>query len=64
MDYIDAIEAALNKKAIKNLMDMQPGDVPLTSADTSELNQWVNFKPNTSIKEGVKRFVDWYKNYY
>ena len=54
MDYIEAIESALDKKAIKNLMDMQPGDVPLTSADTSELNQWVNFKPNTSIKEGVK----------
>ena len=64
MDYIEAIESALDKKAIKNLMDMQPGDVPLTSADTSELNQWVNFKPNTSIKEGVKQFVDWYKNYY
>jgi len=64
MDYIEAIESALDKKAIKNLIDMQPGDVPLTSADTSELNQWVNFKPNTSIKEGVKRFVDWYKNYY
>jgi UDP-glucuronate 4-epimerase len=64
MDYIEAIESALDKKAIKNLMDMQPGDVPLTSADTSELNEWVNFKPNTSINEGVKRFVDWYKNYY
>jgi len=64
MDYIKAIESALDKKAIKNLMEMQPGDVPLTSADTSELNQWVNFRPNTSIEEGVKRFVDWYKNYY
>ena len=64
VDYIAAIESALDKKAIKNLMDMQPGDVPLTSADTSELNQWVNFKPNTPIKKGVKQFVDWYKNYY
>lgn len=64
MDYIDALESALEKKAIKNFINMQPGDVPLTSADTSELNQWVNFKPNTSIKEGVKQFVDWYKNYY
>ena len=63
-DYIEAIESALDKKAIKNLMAMQAGDVKITSADTSELNQWVNFKPNTSIKEGVKRFVDWYKNYY
>jgi UDP-glucuronate 4-epimerase len=52
------------KKAIKKLIDMQAGDVKVTSADTSELNQWVNFKPNTSIEEGVKRFVDWYKNYY
>ena len=64
MDYIEAIESALHKKAVKNLVGLQPGDVPLTSADTSELNQWVNFKPNTSIKEGVKRFVDWYQTYY
>jgi len=63
-DYIEAIESALDKKAIKNLMDMQAGDVKITSADTTELNQWVNFKPNTSIKEGIRRFVDWYKNYY
>ncbi len=62
--FIETIENALGKKAIKNMMDMQAGDVKVTSADTSELNQWVNFKPNTSIEEGVKRFVDWYKNYY
>jgi len=64
MQFIETIENALGKKAIKNMMDMQAGDVKVTSADTSELNQWVNFKPNTSIDEGVKRFVDWYKNYY
>jgi UDP-glucuronate 4-epimerase len=64
MKFIETIENALGKKAIKNMMDMQAGDVKVTSADTSELNQWVNFKPNTSIEEGVKRFVDWYKNYY
>ena len=62
--FIETIENALGKKAIKNMMGMQAGDVKVTSADTSELNQWVNFKPNTSIEEGVKRFVDWYKNYY
>ncbi len=62
--FIETIENALGKKAIKNMMDMQAGDVKVTSADTSELNQWVNLKPNTSIEEGVKRFVDWYKNYY
>ena len=64
MKFIETIENALGKKAIKNMMGMQAGDVKVTSADTSELNQWVNFKPNTSIEEGVKRFVDWYKNYY
>ena len=64
MQFIETIEEALGKKAIKKMMGMQAGDVKVTSADTSELNHWVNFKPNTSIKEGVKRFVDWYKNYY
>jgi UDP-glucuronate 4-epimerase len=64
MQFIETIEEALGKKAIKKMMGMQAGDVKITSADTAELNQWVNFKPNTSIKVGVKRFVDWYKNYY
>ena len=64
MHFIETIENTLGKKAIKKLMDMQAGDVKVTSADTSGLNQWVNFKPNTSIEEGVKRFVDWYKTYY
>ena len=57
-------EEVIGKKAILKMMDMQAGDVKETAADTSELNRWVNFKPNTSIKEGVKQFVDWYKNYY
>ncbi len=64
MHFIETIEDALGKKAITKMIGMQAGDVKITSADTTELNQWVNFKPNTSIKEGVKRFVDWYKNYY
>jgi UDP-glucuronate 4-epimerase len=64
MQFIETIEDALGKKAIKKMMGMQAGDIKITSADTSELNQWVNFKPNTSIKEGVTRFIDWYKTYY
>jgi len=64
MQFIETIEDALGKKAIKKMMVMQAGDVKITSADTSELNQWVNFKPNTSVKEGVTRFIDWYKTYY
>lgn len=64
MQFIETIEDALGKKAIKKMMGMQAGDIKITSADTSELNQWVNFKPNTSIKEGVTRFIDWYKTFY
>jgi UDP-glucuronate 4-epimerase len=63
MQFIETIEDALGKKAIKKMTSMQAGDIKITSADTSELNQWVNFRPNTSIKEGVKRFIDWYKSY-
>ena len=64
MDYISALEDALGKKAIKEMMPMQPGDVPVTSADTSKLGEWVGFRPNTPVKQGVQQFVDWYRNYY
>jgi UDP-glucuronate 4-epimerase len=60
MDYIDELEAAMGKTAAKNYLPMQMGDVPATAANTDELNAWVGFKPNTSIKVGVVRFVDWY----
>ena len=45
-------------------MPMQPGDVPATAADTSALEAWVDFKPNTPVKEGVARFVAWYREFY
>lgn len=64
MDYIQALENALGREAEKNYLPMQPGDVPATSADTSELDDWVGFKPNTSVREGVNRFVDWHRNFY
>ena len=64
MDYINEIEEAIGKKAIKEYLPMQPGDVKATSADTSKLENWINFKPNTSIKNGVTEFVKWYKDYY
>ena len=44
--------------------EIQPGDVPATSADTSSLEEWINFKPETSISDGIKKFVTWYKNFY
>ena len=64
MDYIKAIEKSLDITAKKNFLPLQSGDVPATSSDTSELEKWVGFKPNTSIEIGVKKFVDWYKDFY
>ncbi|EKB49161.1 NAD-dependent epimerase [Cecembia lonarensis] len=62
--YIAAVETALGKPAIRQLLDMQPGDVPATHADTQSLESWVNFKPQTSVEEGVRRFVEWYREFY
>ena len=64
MEYISAIEEAIGGKAKINFLPMQMGDVKSTSADTSALEEWVKFKPNTSIKEGISKFVDWYKIFY
>lgn len=61
MDYISALEQALGIQAEKKFVEMQPGDVLMTSADTSRLSSWVGFKPYTPVKEGVKNFVDWYQ---
>ena len=61
MDFIEAIEKALGKKAIKNMMEMQPGDVPSTCADVSALQNDLGFKPDTSVEEGIQKFVDWYR---
>ena len=63
-EYINAIEKYLGKKSKIIYEDLQPGDVVATFAETSSLEEWVNFKPNTSIDEGVKNFVDWYLDYY
>jgi UDP-glucuronate 4-epimerase len=64
MDYIEALESALGVTAQKRFLPMQPGDVPITSADTGSLEAWVGFKPCTSVREGVQRFVDWYREFY
>ncbi|WP_027388995.1 NAD-dependent epimerase [Chrysiogenes arsenatis] len=63
-EYIDAIEKALNKKAIKELLPLQAGDVPDTFADVSELEKQIAYKPSTPVQEGVARFVRWYREYY
>ena len=64
MHYIQALEQALGVTAVKQMKPMQPGDVPVTAADTSALENWVNFKPNTSVEEGVAKFVAWYRDFY
>ena len=62
--YIEAIEKNLNKKAEIILEGMQPGDVEKTFANTENLQKWINFKPSTSIDEGIKKFIAWYLSYY
>ena len=64
MEYINCIENALGIKADKEFLPMQPGDVENTYADTSSLQNWINFKPETSIQNGIDKFVNWYKSYY
>lgn len=64
MDYITALEEAVGVEAVKNMMPMQPGDVLETSADTQALYDVIGFKPQTSVKDGVKNFVNWYRNFY
>ena len=64
MDFVDAIEAEIGKKAIRNYMPMQQGDVPATWADASLLQSLTGYRPETPFREGVARFVRWYRDYY
>ncbi len=64
MRFIEIIEECLGKKAVKNFLPMQPGDVPDTYADVDALMNDVNFKPDTPIEEGIARFIKWYSEYY
>jgi UDP-glucuronate 4-epimerase len=64
LDFIEAIEDELGKKAERNYMDMQTGDVPATWADASLLQALTGYKPQTSVREGVGKFVSWYREYY
>jgi UDP-glucuronate 4-epimerase len=64
LDFIGCIEDALGRKAEKNMLPLQAGDVPATYADVQALQDWVDFKPATDIRTGIGRFVDWYRGYY
>mgnify|MGYP001162836525 CR=1 FL=1 len=64
MDYINSIEKAIGKKAKINFKPMQMGDVQCTSANTKALEEWIDFKPNTSIDVGISKFIAWYRDFY
>ncbi len=64
MDFIEAIERALGKDAVKEFLPLQPGDVPATYADVDDLIEVVGFKPETSISKGIDKFIEWYLDYY
>ncbi len=64
IDFIEAIETALGRKAQREMLPLQPGDVPATYADVDALQQAVDFRPSTPLKIGVERFIAWYREYY
>lgn len=64
MEFINTLEEKIGKKAEKIYMEMQPGDVLRTYADTSDLEKEINFKPSTKLSDGLEKFVEWYKEYY
>ncbi len=64
MEYIAAIEDTLGKEALKEFLPMQPGDVPRTEADVTDLIENLGYKPNTPVKIGIESFIEWYKPYF
>ena len=64
MHYIEVLEDCLGRKAEKNLLPLQPGDVPDTYADVTDLVRDTGYKPDTSVEEGVRKFVEWYRDFY
>jgi UDP-glucuronate 4-epimerase len=64
LKFIEVIEAKTGKKATKNFLPIQDGDVPETYADVEDLMREVDFKPSTDIETGVGKFIDWYREYY
>ena len=64
MNFIEILENEIGIKAIKNFKEFQKGDVQSTFASIKLLEKWTGFKPYTSINEGIKKFIDWYKTFY
>ena len=64
MDYVKMVETSCGKEATKAFLDMQPGDTRASLADISKAKKMLGFEPKTTIKDGVPRFVQWYREYY
>ena len=64
IDFINLLENNLGVKAINNFIEIQKGDVKITYSDSSRINEWINFSPKTSLEYGIKKFAQWYKEYY
>ena len=64
MDYIEAIEKSLGKTAEREFLPLQPGDVPDTYDDVKDLVEQIDYKPSTTIEEGITNFINWYYEYY
>ena len=64
MDFIEKIEKELGQKAIKNFLPMQSGDVKDTLTDTSLLENWIDYRPLTTVEDGINKFIHWYKSFY
>jgi len=63
LQFVEILEKCMKKKAIKNFMPMQPGDVEVTYADINKLKDWIDYKPKTDFETGINKFVNWYKDY-
>ena len=63
-DFINLLENNLGVKAIRNLREIQPGDVEVTASDSSRIKDWINFAPQTIIEDGIERFAIWFKEFY
>jgi UDP-glucuronate 4-epimerase len=64
LDFISALEECLKVKAIMEFLPMQPGDVPATYADIADLARDIGYHPRTSVQDGIREFVSWYRSYY
>jgi UDP-glucuronate 4-epimerase len=64
LDFVATLEEVLGKKAIRNMLPMQPGDVPATHADISELTRDTGFRPSFSLQQGLAEFAAWFRSYY